>query len=114
MTVPMLSIGPHRLYQADAYKLRPLLGFFDADVTDPPYEFNNSGGGKWRKDRGSSNEMVAEGLCEGFDHTIINPLLCGSVVVFCHDDQVAKLRAYLDGSFHHRGLADQSSMGSIQ
>lgn len=94
------KIGPHTLYWADAYKLRPTLGFFDADVEDPQYEFDNSGGGQWRKDRGTSNEMVEEGLCEGFDHTVINPLLCGAVVVFCHENQTAELKAYLDGSFH--------------
>lgn len=96
----LVQIGWNRLYLGDAYQIRPTLGFFDADVMDPQYEFDNSGGGKWRKERGASNQMVSEGLCEGFDHAIINPLLCGAVVVFCHDDQTAKLRAYLDGSFH--------------
>lgn len=93
-------IGPATLILGDAYQIRPQLGRMDCDCMDPPYEFNNSGGGQWRKDRGASDQIVEEGLTKGFDHAIINPLLCGAVVVFCHDDQTAKLRAYLDGSFH--------------
>lgn len=47
-----IQIGPHRLYHGDAYQIRPTLGFFDADVLDPPYKFDNSGGGAFRKARG--------------------------------------------------------------
>lgn len=96
----VVQIGPHRLYNGDAYQIRPTLGWMDCDCMDPQYEFNNSGGGKWRNERGASDQIVAEGLTDGFDHAIINPLLCGSVVVFCHDDQTAQLRAYLNGLFH--------------
>ena len=96
----IVVIGDHRLYLGDAYAIRPTLGWFDADVMDPQYEFDNSGGGAWRGARGASDQIEAEGLSDGFDFVVINPLLCGAVVVFCHDDQTAKLRAYLDGSFH--------------
>lgn len=98
--VGIVQIGPHRLYHGDANEIRPTLGWQDCDCMDPPYEFNNSGGGQWRKDRGASDQIVDEGLTDGFDFAVINPLLCGAAVVFCHDDQTAKLRAYLDGSFH--------------
>jgi hypothetical protein len=99
----IVQIGPHRLYLGDAYQIRHTLGWFDCDCMDPPYEFNNSGGGKWRKERGASDQIIAEGLTKGFDRTIINPLLCGSVVVFCHDDQLADLLPYMKGSFwRHR------------
>jgi DNA methylase len=98
--IAKVEIGPHTLYRGDAYQIRPTLGFFDADVLDPQYEFDNSGGGAWRNDRGASNQMVEEGLCDGFEKEIINPLLCGSAVVFCHENQTAELKAYLDGSFH--------------
>lgn len=100
MTAPTTHIGPHRLFLGDAYAIRPTLGFFDADVMDPPYRFNNSGGGTFRKSRIGANLIVEEGLDQGFDHAIINPLLCGAVIVFCHNDQLSGLLPYLDGSFH--------------
>ena len=86
--IGIVQIGPHTLYQADAYTLRPKLGRFDAEVMDPQYQFDNSGGGKYRKERKGSDQIVAEGLDQGFDHTIVNPLRHGSVVVFCHNDQL--------------------------
>ena len=95
-----ISIGPATLYLGDAYAIRPTLGFFDADICDPPYKFDNSGGGAFRKARGASDQIVAEKLDRGFDHAIINPLLCGAAVVFCHNDQLPKLLPYLDGLFH--------------
>lgn len=97
-------IGPHRLYLGDAYAIRPVLGWMDADVFDPPYDFDNSGGGAFRKARGASDQIVAEGLTNGFDFSIINPMLCGAAVVFCHNDQIAALKAYLDGTFHRVAL----------
>lgn len=97
-------IGPATLYCGDAYEIRPTLGWFDADCMDPQYLFDNSGGGAFRKARGASDQIVDEGLDQGFDRTIINPLLCGAVVVFCHNDQLPKLLAYLDGGFHRFAL----------
>lgn len=84
-------IGNATLYLGDAYEIRPTLGWFDADVLDPPYLFNNSGGGAYRAARGASDQIVAEGLDQGFDHRIIDPALCGAVVVFCHNDQLGDL-----------------------
>jgi DNA modification methylase len=100
-SVARIKIGPHTLYLGDAYTIRPQLGWFDADVTDPPYEFVAEGGGKYQKgrERGGAKQIVKEGLNKGFDHRIINPLLCGSVFVFCHNDQISKLSTYLDGNF---------------
>lgn len=98
------QIGPHRLYCGDAYAIRPTLGWMDADVMDPPYKFDNSGGGAWRKARGASDQIVDEGLTEGFDHAIINPLLCASAVVFCHDDQLPDLLPFMRGNFHRHRL----------
>jgi DNA methylase len=94
------NIGPHRLYLGDAYDIRPTLGWHDADVLDPQYRFDNSGGGAFRKSRVGANMIVDQGLDQGFDKTIINPLLCGAAVVFCHNDQLPELLPYLDGSFH--------------
>lgn len=90
-----VQVGPHRLYCADAYQLRETLGVFDAECMDPPYRFDNSGGGKYRKERQGSDQIVAEGLDQGFDHAIINPLRHGSLVVFCHNDQLPELLAYI-------------------
>lgn len=84
-------IGPATLYCGDAYKLRSTLGFHAADVMDPQYLFNNSGGGAFRKARGASDQIVAEGLDRGFDHAIVDPALCGAVVIFCHNDQLGDL-----------------------
>ena len=75
-------IGNARLILGDAYAIRPTLGWFDVDIMDPPYAFNNSGGGAFRAARGASDQIVAELLDKGFDQTIMNPLLCGAVVVF--------------------------------
>lgn len=84
-------IGPHRLFLGDAYAIRPALGWHDADVMDPPYAFDNSGGGAFRKSRQGANRIVAEGLDRGFDRSIINPAYSGAVVVFCHQDQLEEL-----------------------
>jgi DNA modification methylase len=89
--ISVVQIGPHRLYYGDAYAIRPTLGWFDADVMDPPYAFNNSGGGAFRKARGASDQIVAEALDRGFDRSIIDPARCGAVVVFCHQDQLEVL-----------------------
>lgn len=94
------QIGVATLYLGDAYEIRPNLGWFDVDCTDPQYKFDNSGGGAFRKARGASDQIVAEGLDQGFDHSIINPMLCGAAVVFCHNDQLPGLLPYLDGLFH--------------
>lgn len=103
MTAPVI-IGPATLYCGDAYVIRRTLGFFDADCMDPQYEFNNSGGGAYRAARGASDQIVAEGLDQGFDHRVINSLLCGSVVVFCHNDQLPELLPYLAGNYHRFAL----------
>jgi hypothetical protein len=98
-----VTIGPHRLFLGDANAIRPTLGWQDCDCMDPPYKFNNSGGGKWRKARGASEQIIAEGLTEGFDPSIIKPTLCGSAVVFCHDDQLPDLLPVMRGKFwRHR------------
>lgn len=96
-----VDIGPHRLYLGDAYTIRPTLGWFDIDCLDPPYEFRAEGGGQYQKDRkrGGAKAIVEQNLHKGFDHRIINSLQCGSVFVFCHNDQLPKLLSYIDGSF---------------
>lgn len=94
-----VQIGPHRLWLGDAYALRPLLGWFAADVLDPPYKFRASGGGTFRARRRTLDQIREEGLDQGFDLRIINPLQCGAVVVFCHNDQLPKVLQHCEGSF---------------
>lgn len=104
MIVRDMIIGNARLILGDSYKVLPTLGWIDAIVTDPPYEFRAEGGGMYRAERKSMDQILEEGLADGFDHSIINPLLCGSVIVFCHNDQLPKLLPYLDGSFERQAV----------
>lgn len=105
VTTPTVVTMEHAtLYLADAYALLPRLGWMDAIVTDPPYEFRAEGGGHYRQSRQGMDQILDEGLADGFDHTIINPLMCGAAVVFCHNDQLPKLLPYLDGSFERQAL----------
>jgi len=98
--VTPVHIGPATPYLGDAYKIRPTLGFFDADVMDPPYVIRAQGGGSFRKYRPYLDLIMEEGLDQGFDHSIINPALAGAVVVFCHNDQVPEVSADLKRLFH--------------
>lgn len=101
---PPVIIGNATLYLADCREILPGLGWFDALCTDPPYAFRAEGGGHYRASRHGMDQIIDEGLAEGFDHNIINPLLCGAVVVFCHNDQLPKLLPYLDGNFERQAL----------
>ncbi|WP_397586658.1 DNA-methyltransferase [Sphingobium fuliginis] len=100
----VVIIGAATLYLGDSYEILPRLGWVDVLVTDPPYEFRAEGGGHYRDSRQGMDQILAEELSDGFDHSIINPLLCGSVVVFCHNDQLPKLLPYLDGSFERQAV----------
>lgn len=101
---PTVTIGPHRLYLGDAYETRAMLGFQDCDLFDPPYLIKTSGGGKFRNNRPYLDRIREQGLDQGFDHKIINPLLSGAVVVFCHNDQIPSVSATVDGLFHRFAL----------
>lgn len=94
-----VMIGPHRLIQGDAYAIRPMLGHVDREVMDPPYLFDNSGGGAYRGARHASDAVVDLGLDQGFDPSIIQMGQTDAVVVFCHNDQLATLLPYLAARF---------------
>lgn len=98
------DFGRCRLILGDAYEERPALGYQDGDIMDPPYLISTSGGGHLRKSRTYLNEIEEQGLAGDFDHTLINPLLCGSAAVFCSNDQLPGLLTYLNGSFHRFAL----------
>lgn len=104
MIVREATIGGARLILGDAYAVLPALGWMDAIVTDPPYEFRAEGGGHYRKSRKGMDQIIEEELSNGFDHRVINSLLCGSAIVFCHNDQLPKLLPYLDGNFKRQAL----------
>jgi hypothetical protein len=105
--IGVCRIGNHAtLYLGDAYAIRPTLGFMAADVMDPPYLIATSGGGRYRKARKGIDEIAEAGIDKGFDLSIINPLLCGSVVCFSHNDQLPELLPMLAGQFHRFALLD--------
>ena len=94
------------LYLGDAYVIRPKLGFMDCDCMDPPFKIATSGGGRYRKARKSMDEIADAGIDQGFDLAIIEPMLAGAVVVFCHNDQLPTLLPRVDGLFHRFALLD--------
>lgn len=94
-----IQIHDCTLYLGSCENLLPELGDFDALVTDPPYEFKTSGGGKMRKERKCLEDIRGNNLDKGFDFSIINGLLYRSAVVFCHNDQLHKLLPHMAGNF---------------
>ncbi|KNH02643.1 Adenine-specific methyltransferase [Qipengyuania citrea LAMA 915] len=94
------------LYLGDAYAIRPTLGFMDGDVMDPPFLLSTSGGGRYRKARKSMDEIADAGIDQGFDLAIINPLLTGAIICFCHNDQLPQLLPAIAGQFHRFALLD--------
>lgn len=67
------------------------LGGVDGWVGDPPYAFNNSGGGKFRKARQASDGIVRHGLDKGFDLAALELGAPPSLTVFCHNDQLVTM-----------------------
>lgn len=94
-----ITIGRATLYLGDCADLLPIIGPVDALVTDPPYEFETSGGGKFRKQRTLMERIDAADMTEGFNHTIFKSSLYGSVVTFCHNDQLFEIGSYLRGEY---------------
>lgn len=66
----------------------------DAVITDPPYEFDASGGRNLfgRGEKNAFNEMRDRGLDKGFDMRILEAAaLAPSMAVFFHNDQLLKM-----------------------
>lgn len=95
-----IIIGDCRLINADSYEWIKTNNPPRCMITDPPYEFKASGGGRFRKERPNMDDIQEAGLDKGFDHTIINPLLFDSLIVFCHNDQMHKILPYLAGNYY--------------
>lgn len=92
-------IGNCTLYLGNCFEILPTLGKFDAVVTDPPYEFDTSGGGKLRSKRPNMDDIAAAGLDKGFDFTAFTGVQFNSAVFFAHNDQWAELLPYLAAQF---------------
>ena len=92
-------IGDCRLILGDCLVLLPTLGNVDAVITDPPYEFETAGAGIFRTNRKNMDQIKAFGLDKGFDHTRFTRVQFGSVVFFCHNDQLAKITSHLESEF---------------
>ena len=93
-------IGDCELWLGDCRDVLPTLGKVEAVVSDPPYEFQSSGGGSFRASRmGWMEQIIAAGLDKGFDHTFLTPELCDSVVCFCHNDQIPILSTWFASKF---------------
>ena len=52
--------------------------------------------------------IIAEKMDKGFDHHILNPKQSGSIIVFCHSDQIPELSTYLKAHFHRLVLGGWS------
>lgn len=88
------------LHMGDCREILPTLGKVDAVVTDPPYEFQSSGGGLFRASRqGWMNSIVKAELDKGFDHSFLTSALFDSVVCFCHNDQIPALTTWFAAQF---------------
>lgn len=95
MTSPV-TIGNATLYCGDCLEVfADYSPDFDAIITDPPYLFETSGGGIFRRNRTVMDQIADNGLDEGFDINAM-PLHIGkSAVFFCHNDQLPDLLAVL-------------------
>ncbi|MFN3827800.1 MAG: DNA-methyltransferase [Micavibrio sp.] len=97
-------IGDCTLYLGQCEDILPSIGRVDILCMDPPYEFRAVGGGAFRKDRQCMDDIIENGLDQGFDIQIINGLLYRSVVVFCHNDQLHKILPHIAGNYHRHAV----------
>lgn len=95
-----IQIGNATLYLGDCAEV--LLDesiTFDAIVTDPPYLFDSSGGGMFRKNRTVMDQIADHGLDQGFDISTLPLHRARSAVFFCHNDQLPDLLVVLREKF---------------
>lgn len=98
------TFGAATLHLGDCLEILPSLPRPDALVMDPPYEIDTRGAGKFRKARTYLNEITADELDLGFDHSMLNAWRADSVVVFCHNDQLHKLLPIVAVEFHRHAV----------
>jgi len=93
-------IGDCTLYLADSNELMHEIGWVGCMVFDPPYEFQASGGGKFRRQRDNMDKIQAAGLDKGFDLQIMSPTFrCNSCVVFCCNDQLPSILEFIEMNY---------------
>src|SRR5579871_761224 len=66
---------------------------------DPPYLFRSAGAGAFRKKRRNMQEIGEAKLDRGFNLTMLNAWRADSIVVFCHNDQLADILPVLRSEF---------------
>jgi len=98
-----ITIGGQRLILGDCQKVMQKIGRFDTLVSDPPYEIQTSGGGMNAKRKYLKDVKKAK-IDKGFDYNIINSDLYNSAIVFCHNDQLAKLLPDLSSKYKRYAL----------
>ena len=96
--------GSALLFCRDAYATLAGIGRQDNLCTDPPYVMRTDGGGKYRAARKHLDKIAQEGLDQGFDLSILDPLQFPHVAVFCHNDQLHDVLPRLAGCYHRYAL----------
>lgn len=92
--------GAVQLYHGDCYDM-DLAGLGAAAmVIDPPYEFNASGGGKYRAARPGLDDLIAAKLTDGFDLSVLSWKYAKAIVCFAHNNQVEKIMTRLRQGFY--------------
>lgn len=83
-----------------------MLDGIEADrlISDPPYDFDASGGGAFRAMRQSMNRVHELGLDQGFDVSVLPLQRVQAAVIFCHTDQLVGLLPALDAEFDRYAL----------
>ena len=99
----VVKIGRHTLIYGDSYQEIKCIKA-DSLVTDPPYEFETSGGGIFRRNRQNMDKIINARIDQGFDYSIIDPEKFNSCIVFCHNDQLSELLPYIDSKYHRMVL----------
>lgn len=95
-----IIIGDCHLILGDSYEVLPTIGWVGSIITDPPYEFEASGGGMFRKNRQNMDKIQEAGLDKGFDISILAPTFrCGSCVVFCCNDQLPEVLNFIKKNY---------------
>lgn len=97
-------IGNQRLILGDCDSILPSLGTFDALVSDPPYDFDTSGGGIFRSNRTCMDDIAAANIASGFNFSQFTSAQFKSIIFFCHNDQLVELLPYLAEQFSRHAL----------
>ena len=92
--------GSVQLIHADSYDMDLAALGATTMVIDPPYDFDASGGGQYRKARSGLDNLIKAGLTDGFDLSILSWKYAKSIVCFAHNNQVEKIMARLRQGFH--------------